>query len=280
MNTLKTTILLALLMLLFIFIGNALGGRQGAWFAFMLAAVMNFGAYWFSDKLILAMMGARRLSKSEAPELFEIIERLSQEASMPMPRVYVASQAAPNAFATGRSPAHAAVCVTEGILQILDREELEGVLGHELSHVRHRDTLIASIAATLAGAILMLADWARWMAIFGHRSDGRRRGGGGLELLFLAVLMPLAATLIQLAISRSREFAADRGGALLCKKPLALASALRKLESSPKGLLATPQTAHLFIVNPLRGEGFLQLFRTHPLTQERVRRLEEMARKV
>ena len=241
---------------------------------------MNFGAYWFSDKLILMTMGAKEVSREEAPELYEIIGRLIQEASLPMPKVYIVSQQAPNAFATGRSPSHAAVCVTEGILQILNEEELGAVLGHELSHVRHRDTLISSVAATLAGAILTLARWAQWAAIFSPRDGEGRRRGGGLELLFLAILMPLAATLIQLAISRSREFAADRGGALLSKNPLALASALRKLESSPKGLLtATPQMAHLFIVNPLRGDGLLRLFRTHPLTSERVRRLEEMARK-
>ena len=279
MNLIKTTLLLMTLTFLFVFVGTTLGGREGAWVALVFAALMNVGAYWFSDKLILMTMGAKEVSRDEAPELYEIIGRLTKGASMPMPKVYIVSQQAPNAFATGRSPSHAAVCVTEGILQILNEEELEAVLGHELSHVRHRDTLISSVAATLAGAILTLARWAQWAAFFSPRDEGGRRRGGGLELLFLAILMPLAATLIQLAISRSREFSADRGGALLSKNPLALASALRKLESSPKGLLAaTPQTAHLFIVNPLTGDGLLQLFRTHPLTSERIRRLEEMAR--
>ena len=278
MNILKTTLLLTVLTCLFLFIGYSFGGEGGMTAAFFFAALMNIGAYWFSDKLILTMMGAKELPKEEAPQIHAIVERLALKASMPMPKVYLSPQQAPNAFATGRSPRHAAVCVTEGVMRLLNEEELEGVLAHELSHVRHRDTLISSVAATLAGAIMMLARWAQWAALFSSR-DGERRKGGGLELLFMAIVAPFAAMLIQLAVSRSREFSADRGGALLCEKPLALADALRKLEASPKGLLtAAPQNAHLFIVNPFKREGFLSLFRTHPATAERIRRLEMIAR--
>ncbi|MBI4436943.1 MAG: zinc metalloprotease HtpX [Candidatus Omnitrophica bacterium] len=279
MNILKTTFLLTMLTLLFVFIGSAVGGHGGAVAAFGLAALMNFGAYWFSDKLVLMMMGARELSREESPELFEIIERLTQKASMPMPKVYLAPQQGPNAFATGRSPHHAAVCVTEGILRVVDDEELEGVLAHELSHVRHRDTLISSIAATLAGAIMTLARWAQWGLLLSPQDRRRDDRGGGLGLLLVAFLAPFAALLVQFAISRSREFAADRGGALLSNKPMALANALRKLDSFPKGALSSsPHAAHLFIVNPLKGGGILSLFSTHPPMAERVKRLEAMER--
>ena len=277
MNIFKTTLLLSVLTILFVLIGQALGGEGGMVAAFFFSALMNLGAYWFSDKLVLATMGAKELKREEAPELYEIVERLTRKASLPMPKIYLSPQPSPNAFATGRSPRHAAVCVTEGILGLLDAEELEGVLGHELSHVRHRDTLTSSIAATLAGAIMMGARWARFATLFSSRNEERR--GRGLEFLFMAILAPLAAMLIQLAVSRSREFAADKSGAELCQKPLALAGALRKLESSPKGFLPTgPQNAHLFIVNPFKGEGLLSLFKTHPSTAERIKRLEAMAR--
>lgn len=282
MNTLKTFLLLLGLMALFLFIGGALGGRTGMEYAFVLACVMNAFSYWFSDKMVLAMYRAKPVTEVEAPDLVRIVRQLAQKANIPMPRVYIIPSDIPNAFATGRSPQHAAVAATRGILDRLNDEELEGVIGHELSHVFHRDILISSIAATVAGAIMMLASMARWGMIFGgYGGRDRENRGGGLELLFVALFAPLAASLIQLAISRSREYDADRSGAELTHDPLALASALQKISEdnarAPVPLTTNPATAHLFITNPLRAQGLMALFSTHPPTAERIKRLEAMA---
>jgi heat shock protein HtpX len=279
-NTLKTTALLGLLTGLLILIGGYFGGTQGMWIAFVMAFLMNFGAYWFSDRIVLAMYGAQAVSEADAPELYRIVRGLAQRARMPMPRLYIIPAETPNAFATGRNPEHAAVAATEGILRILNEEELEGVLAHELSHVRNRDTLISTVAATLAGVVVMLARMAMWMPFLGGggRDDDDRGGGGALGFLFLAILAPIAATLIQLAISRSREFQADETGARLTHKPYALASALQKLEVGAQRLPmnANPATSHLFIVNPLRGDVLFKLFSTHPPIAERIARLRAL----
>jgi heat shock protein HtpX len=247
--------------------------------AFVFAAVMNFGSYWFSDKIVLAMYGARPVDINEAPDLYRVVHNLATRAGMPMPKLYVIPSDAANAFATGRSPDHAAVAVTEGIMRLMTWEELEGVLAHELSHVKNRDILISSIAATLAGVIMMLANMARWAAIFGGVSrDEREEGGGLIGLVVMSILAPLAAMVIQFAISRSREFQADASGAQLLHNGEPLARALEKLEyAAPRvPLNASPQTAHLFIVNPLSGRSLAKLFSTHPPLEERIRRLREM----
>jgi heat shock protein HtpX len=280
-NVLRTTVLLAALTALFLVIGAALGGNQGMVIAFIFALLMNFASYWFSDKIVLAMYGAREVSLHEAPELYRLVQRLAQRAGIPMPRVYTIPSDSPNAFATGRNPEHAAVAVTEGIMRLLDEQELAGVLAHELSHVRNRDTLIMTVAATLAGAITMLAHMAQWGALFGgfgRRDDDEQRGGGVLGLLFMAILAPIAATLIQLAISRAREYFADRTGAGITGSPADLARALEKLHYASQRLPldANPATAHLFIVNPLTGGSLLSLFSTHPPIEERIRRLRSM----
>ena len=278
-NTLKTTALLGLLTGLLILIGGYLGGTQGMGIAFVIAFLMNFGSYWFSDRIVLAMYGAKEATEAEAPDLHRIVRGLAQQAHMPMPRIYIIPTETPNAFATGRNPDHAAVAATQGILRILNEEELEGVLSHELAHVRNRDTLISTVAATLAGVIVMLARLAMWMPFFGGGSrDDEDRGGGMLGFLFLAILAPIAATLIQLAISRSREFQADESGARLSHKPNALASALQKLEVGADRLPmdANPATSHLFIVNPLRGGALFRLFSTHPPIEERIARLRAL----
>jgi heat shock protein HtpX len=278
-NMLKTTVLLALLTGLILWIGQYLGGSQGLVIAFVFAVVMNFGSYWFSDKLVLAMYRARPVDMNEAPDLYRIVQNLATRAHMPMPKLYVIPSEAANAFATGRSPEHAAVAVTEGIMRLMSWEELEGVLAHEISHVRNRDILISSIAATLAGVIMMLANMMRWAAIFGGVSrDEREEGGGIIGLLAMTILAPLAATLIQLAISRSREYQADASGAELLHNGEPLARALEKLETAAERvpLQASPQTAHLFIVNPLKGRSLANLFSTHPPLEERIRRLREM----
>jgi heat shock protein HtpX len=281
MNILKTAFLLTLMTLLFIFIGRMLGGNQGMVVALVLAAIMNLGAYWFSDKIVLGMYRAQRVDEGSNQRLHDIVRRAATNAHLPMPKVYVIPTETPNAFATGRNPRHAAVAVTRGILKILDEDELEGVVSHEMGHVKNRDILTGSIVATLAGAISMLAFMARFAAIFGgyggRDSEGR---GGGLGLLITAIVAPLAALLIQMAISRSREYAADRTAAKNSHKPLALASALRKLEHASKRipLQAKPSTAHLFIVNPLSGKGMASLFSTHPPIEDRVARLQQMAR--
>jgi len=283
MNQFKTFFLMLVLTVLFILVGTAIGGRSGAVYAFIFAALMNFFTYWFSDKIVLRMYGAKEVSQGEGPELYGIVAELTSKASLPMPKVYIMENDTPNAFATGRNPQHAAVAVTTGILRILSRDELMGVIGHELSHIQHRDILISTIAATMAGAISVLASMARWGAMFGGfgRSDDEEGGGGGniLVVLFVSIFASIAAMLIQLAISRSREYLADEGGAHLAH-PLSLAKALQKLEiaSQRVPMDANPSTAHMFIVNPLRGGGVLSLFSTHPPIEERVARLEEMAR--
>src|SRR6185436_17346810 len=281
-NLFKTAILLAALTCLVILIGGAIGGQQGMLIAFVLAAGMNFASYWFSDRIVLSMYRAQPVDEASAPELYAVVRRLVTRAGLPMPRVYIIPEDTPNAFATGRNPEHAAVAVTEGIMRMLDDDELEGVLAHELSHVRNRDTLIMTIAATLAGVITYLAHMAQWAAIFGggRRSDDEDSGGGGgaIAAIAMAILAPIAAMLVQMAISRTREFQADASGARLAGRPWGLAKALEKLEmaSTMAPMHATPATAHMFIVNPLRGGGLMSLFSTHPSTQERVARLRAM----
>jgi heat shock protein HtpX len=283
-SAIKTTILLGALTGLLILIGGVLGGRSGMEVAFVIALVMNFFSYWFSDRLVLKAYNAQELDAAAAPELYSIVQELAQEAHIPVPRMYLIDTDTPNAFATGRSPHHAAVAVTRGILRICSRDELKGVLGHELSHVINRDILTSSIAATLAGAIMILASMARWGAIFGGFGGGGGnddRRGGMVELLLMAFLAPLAATMIQLAVSRTREYQADASGAHLTHHPLYLASALRKLEAANERIPMDtgPATAHLFIVNPLTAQQGLmsRLFSTHPPLEERIRRLEHMA---
>ena len=280
MNTLKTVFLMTLMMVLFIFVGNLLGGRSGMTIAFMFALAMNFGSYWFSDKVVLAMYKAKEVNAETAPKLYGLVEELSQRATLPMPRVYVIENPTPNAFATGRDPQHAAVAVTTGILKILNTEELAGVLGHELAHVKHRDILIGTIAATFVGTITFVAQMASWAMMFGRGNSDD--DDSGLASLFLMIVAPIAATLLQLAISRSREYVADEGGAEISGVPLALASALEKLSMQNQIHPirdAKPATAHMFIVNPLRGGGLMKLFSTHPSMEERVSRLRQLAKK-
>jgi heat shock protein HtpX len=282
-NLMKTGVLLAALTVLLVVIGGALGGQSGMVMAFFLAMVMNLGSYWFSDRIVLAMYRAQPVDEAQAPGLYRIVRTLATRAGMPMPRVYILPAETPNAFATGRNPQHAAVAVTEGIMRVLSEEELEGVLAHELSHVQNRDTLIMAIAATLAGAITYMAHMAQWAMIFGggrRDSDEDSGGGGVVGGLLMIVLAPLAATLIQLAVSRSREFQADASGAQMAGQPWGLAQALEKLEMASKmaPMHATPATAHLFIVNPLTGGGWTTLFSTHPPIAERVARLRAMSR--
>jgi len=274
-NTFKTIFLLGTLTGLLVVFGNYFGGTQGMMIAFLFALLMNFGAYWFSDKIVLSMYRARQVTEAEAPELVGLVRSLSQRARLPMPKVWIVPSPAPNAFATGRNPEHAAVAVTEGLLQIMNRDQLEGVLAHELGHITNRDTLISAVAATLAGVIMMLANMARWAAFFGGGRDDEDRGGGVVGLLVMAILAPIAALLIQMAISRTREFVADATAAHLTKKPLALASALEQLQMAAERipLDANPATSHLFIVNPLSGRSLLRLFSTHPSVEERVKRL-------
>jgi heat shock protein HtpX len=270
-----------ILTVLLVLVGSVIGGRNGAIYFFIFAALINFVTYWFSDKIVLRMYGAKEVSQAEAPELYQIIGELTNKASLPMPKVYMMDNDTPNAFATGRNPEHAAVAVTTGILRILSKEELMGVVGHELSHIKHRDILISTIAATIAGAITMLARVAQWGAVFGGvgSSDDEGRGGNVLFVLLFSIVAAFAAMLIQMAISRSREYLADEGGAHL-SHPLSLAKALGKLDIAAKRIPmeANPSTAHMFIVNPLRGGGVLSLFSTHPPIEERIARLEEMAR--
>lgn len=277
-NALKTTLLLGLLMGLFLVIGRWLGGQSGMVIAFVLAVVMNLVSFWFSDKIVLRMYGAQPLDESEAPVVHRVVRNLATKAGIPMPRLYRIPSPAPNAFATGRSPQHATVAVTEGILRIMDEPELEGVLAHELAHVLNRDVLISTIAATMAGAIMMLADMARWAMFFGHARDDEGEGTNPIALIAMVILAPLAAMLIQLAVSRSREYGADASGARLTRRPHALADALEKLHQASQivPMAATPATAHLFIVNPLAGRSLLSLFATHPPVEERVARLRAM----
>ena len=279
-NSFKTALLLGLLTGIILGIGQLFGGSQGLVIAFVFALLINFGSYWFSDKIVLAMYNAREVSGDDAPELYRTVQNLTVRAQLPMPRLYVIPSESPNAFATGRDPQHAAVAVTEGILRIMNREELEGVIAHELSHVKNRDILIGTIAATLAGVVMMLANMARWSAIFGvGRSERDDEGGGGvLGLILMSVLAPIAAMMIQMAISRSREFLADATGAKIAGNSLGLASALAKLArgSEMVPLEARPETAHMFIVSPLTGGSFLSLFSTHPPVEERIARLRAM----
>jgi len=279
MNYLKTAVLLATLTAVLILVGGAIGGRNGAVIAFVLALAMNFISYWYSDKIVLRMYRAKEVSESEAPKLYSIVRGLTQRIGMPMPTVHIIPTDTPNAFATGRNPDHAAVAVTQGIRDILNSDELEGVLAHELAHVVHRDILISTVAATIAGAITILAYMARWATIFGI--GGRDENNNIIGVLAMAILAPIAAAMIQLAISRSREYHADEGGAEFSKKPLALASALEKLEDYSKRRpmqRVNTSTAHMFIVNPLTKQGLAGLFRTHPSTSDRIKRLREMAR--
>ncbi|MBN2110773.1 MAG: zinc metalloprotease HtpX [Methanosarcinaceae archaeon] len=282
-NMLKTTILLASLTGLLVLIGRLVGGMQGMVIAFLFAVILNFGTYWYSDKIVLKMYRAREVTSAEEPQLYGIVQKLALSANLPMPKVYIVHTSMPNAFATGRDPQHAAVAATTGILELLSPEELEGVLAHELAHVKHRDTLISAVAATIAGVITMLASWARWAAIFGGIGGRDNEGNNIAGFIALAILAPLAATIIQLAISRSREFAADAEGARISQKPWALANALEKLEYGSANyrerrgdVHASESTAHMFIVNPLKGNTLMSLFRTHPATEERIRRLRAM----
>lgn len=285
MNGFRTTILLAALTALVVWIGHMFGGANGAVIALVLAGGMNFFSYWFSDKIVLKMYGAQEIAANDDPELYGIVRELAGRAGLPMPRVYVIPEETPNAFATGRNPEHAAVAVTQGIRRILDKRELAGVLAHELTHVKNRDILISSIAATLAGAISYLAHMAQWAAIFGGGSRDREEGGSNIfGLLFMMIVAPLAAMLIQMAVSRSREYMADAGGAKVSGDPLALASALRKLHMGAQNIplqvsnATASSTAHMFIVNPLTGGGLANLFSTHPAMEERIARLEAMAK--
>jgi heat shock protein HtpX len=277
-NTFKTAFFLTALTLLLMFIGRAFGGQNGMMIALVMAAVMNFVSYFFSDKIALAMYRAQPVTREELPRAYQIVERLTQKIGLPMPKIYVIPNESPNAFATGRNPQHASVAVTHGILGLLNDEELEGVLAHELGHVSNRDILISSVAATIAGAVTMLASMARWGMIFGgyERDDRGGRGGGGISALVMVFLAPLAASLIQLAVSRSREYQADATGAHTTGNPYALASALQKLDAYSRRLpmQATPSTAHLFIIQPLLGGmTFGNLFSTHPPIAKRIERL-------
>jgi len=277
-NRMKTVLLLGALTGLILLVGDLIGGRGGLYMAFLFAAAMNFASYWFSDKLALWSAGAQEVGETQAPELHRMIRSLCQRAGLPMPRVCLIPEEAPNAFATGRDPQHAAVAVTEGMLRIATPEELEGGLAHELAHVQHRDILISSIAATLAGAIMVLARMAMWMPI-GGRSDDEEGGSSIVGIVLLAVLAPIAALLIQMAISRSREYLADEGAARLTRKPWALAGALEKLELAAQQIplaSASQASAHMYIVNPLAGVSFASLFSTHPPTEERIARLRAM----
>ena len=280
-NNIKTLFLLVALTALMIFMGNLIGGQQGMIVAFIMAMGMNFFSYWFSDKMVLRMYNAQEVEPAQAPELHQIVEELAREAGVPKPRVYIIPTESPNAFATGRNPEHAVVAVTQGILRLLTPTELKGVLGHEMGHVQHRDILIQTVAATLAGAIMIVANMAQWGAMSGVGSsqDGEDRGGmGNLGLLVMAIMAPFAAMLIQMAISRSREYLADQAGARFSHSPESLASALEKLaygvQAAP--MQASPATEPLFIVNPLTGGGLMSLFSTHPPIEERIARLRAM----
>ncbi len=274
-SMIKTAVLMACMTAVFMVAGQMLGGSNGMIFALIMALGMNFFAYWFSDKMALKMSGAREVSPAEAPELHAMVGQLARQAGLPMPRVYIIHQDTPNAFATGRNPAHAAVAVTTGLMKILKHDELEGVMAHELAHIKNRDILISSIAATMAGAISYMATMAQWAMIFGGRSDDDDGGGGLIGSIVMMILAPLGASLIQMAISRSREYQADASGAAICGKPRSLASALQQLEiyNRRRPMDVNPATAQMYIVNPLSGGQLANLFSTHPPMQERIRRL-------
>ncbi len=275
-NQLKTTVLLAGMTVLIMLAGNLMGGRQGMIIALLLAAGMNFFSYWFSDKMVLKMYRAHEVTAQDAPDLYGMVQTLARQASLPMPKVYIIPQEAPNAFATGRNPDHAVVAVTQGLLKLMNRQEIMGVLAHELAHVKNRDILIGTIAATMAGAIMMLASMARWSAIFGGMSrDDDNGGGGAIGMIVMAIVAPVAAMIIQMAVSRSREYLADATGARIAGSPEGLAKALEKLGAYSRQIpmAANPSTAHMFIVNPLSGKSLQNLFSTHPPMEERISRL-------
>ena len=279
MNYFKTTTLLLALAALLMWIGGVIGGPRGLMIAFIFALVLNLGSFWYSDRIVLAMYKAKELPESQFPQIYQIVRELATKANMPVPKVYLAPGEAPNAFATGRDPEHGVVCVTKGIFSLLNREELEGVIAHEMSHIKNRDTLIMTVTATLASAIMMLAYMARWAAIFGgFGGRGRDRSGGIIGLLAITFLAPFAAMIIQLAISRSREYGADNGGAHLAGSGEGLANALRKLHNASQRykMNTSPQTAHLFIVNPLSGNFIAGLFRTHPPVEKRIENLRKL----
>ena len=287
MNSIKTTMLMALLMALMVALGGAFAGHTGMTVMLIIALGMNFFSYWFSDRMVLSMYNAQEVDRQSAPELYGLVEKLAGRAELPMPRVYIINEDAPNAFATGRNPSNAAVAVTTGLMRALDYNEISGVLGHELAHVKHRDILISTIAATMATVISYAASIAQWAAIFGSgRSSDDDNNGGIIGLIATAIIAPIAAALIQMAISRSREYSADEGGAEICGNPNYLASALEKIEyyavhGAPLPE-ATPATAHMCIINPLTGRdiSFKSLFSTHPDTQERIARLREQAQRM
>jgi heat shock protein HtpX len=279
MNTIKTGLLLGALTGLLMLIGGLIGGKGGVFVAFIFATVLNFGSYWFSDRIVLRMYHAQEVTPDQAPELYDIVRNLSLRGNLPMPKVYIIPEDTPNAFATGRNENHAVIAVTAGILRILDKNELEGVLAHELTHIKNKDILIGSIAATIAGAIVMLAHMAQFAAFFGGVSRDDDEGGGGIiGLIVMAILAPIAATLIQMAISRSREYLADDGGAQISGKHYGLAGALGKISRASQAMPmdANPSTAHMFIINPLSGKAFMNLFSTHPPIEERIARLRSM----
>ncbi|MBN1396907.1 MAG: zinc metalloprotease HtpX [Bacteroidetes bacterium] len=278
-NSIKTVLLMALMMGVLLFIGDWLGGEQGLWMAFIISLIMNFGMYWFSSKIVLMSYHAKEANEANAPKLFSIVRRLSVQAQLPMPKVYIIPGDTPNAFATGRNPKNAAVAATEGILRILSEDELEGVIAHELAHVKHRDILISTLVATMAGTITFAARMAMYASMFAGGSRDRE-GANPIGQILLIVFAPIAAMLIQFAVSRSREFAADEGGAQISQRPLSLANALRKLERGVEQMPMTnagTATAHLFIMNPLSAEGITKLFSTHPPVKERIARLEKIA---
>ena len=275
-NWFKTTLLLGVLTALIVWIGHLFGGQQGMIFAFILAMGINFFSYWYSDRIVLKMYRAREVTPQENPRLYDMVGHLAGRADLPMPRIYIIPNDSPNAFATGRNPEHAVVAVTEGLLQVMDRDEIMGVLSHELAHIKNRDILIGSIAATMAGAIMILASMARWTAFLGGGSDDDEGGGlGAVGLIVMSILAPIAAILVQMAISRSREYHADASGAGFVGQPNGLANALEKLGAYSRRLpmQASPQTAHMFIVNPLRGGNLASLFSTHPPLEDRIARL-------
>jgi heat shock protein HtpX len=278
MNSIKTGILLVVLTMLLVWVGGIFGGSRGAMIAFIFALVLNGVSYWYSDKIVLAIYKAKELPKEQFYHLYEMVKELSRAAGLPMPRIYMAGHKSPNAFATGRNPEKAVICVTKGLLELLDENELKGVLAHELAHVKNRDTLIMTVTATIAGAVMMLASMARWAAIFGGYSRSRRGSGNIFSLIAVSIIAPIAALIVQLAISRSREYVADRHGAYFAKDSAGLASALRRLQEASRArpMQASPQTAHLFIVNPFRASFITKLFSTHPPVEERIRRLQSL----
>ncbi|MEW6195773.1 MAG: zinc metalloprotease HtpX [Bacteroidota bacterium] len=280
MNSFKTVILMTVMMVLFLLVGNILGGQSGMMIAFLFSLALNFGSYWFSDKIVLTMYRAHQVSRNDYPQLFDSVEKLAMKAELPMPKVYVMDNPTPNAFATGRNPQNSAVAVTTGIMKILNKEELEGVIAHELSHIKNRDILVGTIAATLVGTITFIARMAGYAAMFGGHSRDDDRGGNVFYELALLIVAPIAAVMVQMAISRSREYMADESGAQISGKPLGLASALNKLSQANEMLPmanAGASSAHMFIVNPLSGKSLLKLFSTHPPIEERIERLKEIA---